>query len=353
MNGAREEVRWRPLVVLLVVFLTSWGLLHLFPRLRTVAFLGFFSLVFASVLDLPIAWLSRRMPRLLATTLTALALAGLLAGLVALAVPILMEQASRLVQRIPEALTRLESWWTRVSRSDLLSGVEAGGPGNVLGQLRDQVGRIAVKVIPAALGTVAVVGHAVLALVLAIMFAHAPREYLERLVRIVPRGSEESAEELFRRTGGALRRWMVGVLGSMTLVGALTGIGLLVVGIDLWFALAVLSFFGEFVPYAGPVLAAFPGVAVGLAESPATALKVLVVYVAVQQLEGNVIQPLLMRWAVRIPPGLLLLWQLAFLTAFGLGGLIIATPLLAALQAALGYGFIVRVLGKEEAREDA
>jgi len=76
-------------------------------------------------------------------------------------------------------------------------------------------------------------------------------------------------------------------------------------------------------------------------------LKVLLVYVIVQQIEGNVAQPLAMRWAVRIPPALLLIWQLAFTAAFGIGGLLVATPLLAALKGLLQRGYVEGTLGKQ------
>jgi predicted PurR-regulated permease PerM len=65
-------------------------------------------------------------------------------------------------------------------------------------------------------------------------------------------------------------------------------------------------------------LAAVPGVLAGLAVSPTTALWVALLYLLIQQIESNLIQPVAMRWAVRIAPGMLVVWQIAFATAFGL-----------------------------------
>lgn len=346
VGRAADEGSLLPGAVLLASFLGIWGLLHLFGQLRSILFITFFSIVFAAVLDYPIALLARQLPRWLATLMALLGLAAVGTAVGFLMVPMFVEQASALQKRIPAALEKAESLWRRIAPPGS-SGGPAAGVGALVEQARGQIGQMVSQAASVLVAVGTAVTNAAIAIVLAFFIAYSPREYARGFLRLVPRGREEAVEDTLGAAIESVRKWILGVLMSMTAIGALTAIGLLIVDVDLWLALGVLAFFGEFIPYVGPFLTAVPGIAVGLVESPAMALKVLIVYVVVQQLEGNVVQPLAMRWAVRIKPATLLVWQLAMLGAFGIGGLIIATPLLAALQGAIERGYIQRTLGKE------
>ena len=125
----------------------------------------------------------------------------------------------------------------------------------------------------------------------------------------------------------ALRLWLRGQLLAMVVVGVLTGVGLWLIEVPSAFALGLLAGLLEFIPFAGPVLSAIPGVLLALVISPELALGTIVVYVAVQQFEGNVLQPIVQRYAVDLPPVVLLFSLLAFGTLFGVIGVIFAAPL--------------------------
>lgn len=348
MSSAPIEFPRRPLpapVILVAAFLASWGLLHAFPVLRRIIFLTFFSLVMAVVLDYPIRLFARWMPRWAATLVTMAVIGAAGVGVITLAMPTFIEQAERLAARVPTALDRIQHIWNELTRRKLVPG---DANGSVISWLRGEAGRIAARAIPIALGVASALGHVLLSVVLALFLAHRPTVYARGLLRLVPGKNEEGTAYVIAGMAEALQKWTLGVLLSMTAIGTLTGLGLALVGVDLWFALGVLAFFGEFVPYVGPIATAIPGIAVALVDSPAMAAKVALIYLTVQMLESNLIQPVIMRWAVRIQPALLLVWQILLAGAFGLGGLIVATPLLAALQAGIQYGYVERVLGKKD-----
>jgi predicted PurR-regulated permease PerM len=197
-----------------------------------------------------------------------------------------------------------------------------------------------------AFGTLGVIGEVLLVVVLALFIAHNPGAYERGLLRLFPPDKEEDVASLLRSVAHVLRQWVKGVLLSMTFVGVLTGVGLRIVGVESWLALALLSMFGEFVPFLGPIATGVLGTAVALSQSPETAVRAAVVYLVVQQVETNLVVPLVMKQAVRIQPALLLVWQLVFVNAFGLLGLFIATPLLAALQTAIRIAYVQRALGR-------
>jgi predicted PurR-regulated permease PerM len=125
----------------------------------------------------------------------------------------------------------------------------------------------------------------------------------------------------------ALRLWLLGQLAVMVAVGLLIGLGLWLVGLPTPLALGLLSGLAEFVPYVGPVLAAVPGVLLGLSAGPAMGLYALVVYVVVLQVEGNVIVPLVAREVLSLPPALVLFAVMAAGLVLGPLGLLLAAPL--------------------------
>src|SRR5262249_51286480 len=144
--------------------------------------------------------------------------------------------------------------------------------------------------------------------------------------------------------GTALRPWPGAILVSMTIMGTLTGIGLLIIGIDSWLPLALLTFLGTSVPYLGAVTSAVPALMVALAQSTTTFLVVLALYLGVHAVEGYIVQPIVMRRAVEINPALLLVWEVLMGGVFGIVGVIVATPALACVQVSVEYLYVERRL---------
>lgn len=332
-------------LILAAAFLAIWGLLRIAPVLSHVFFLGFFSIVLASILDVPITLLSRGMPRWTASLVVLLLLLLLLAGVVWLAVPVIVDQAGQITDRASKALGRIGEWWARISDNQVLEPLTED-QGDLAPRIRSMAGDLAMKAIPFAFGTATLVVEAIASVIIAIFLAYQPGAYQSILVRLFPVSREPAVRSVLLSMGGALRGWILGILASMFIIGLVTGLGLWLIGIEGWITLAVLAFIGEFIPYAGPILAAVPAVAVGLADSPQSALWVALLYLGIQQLEGHLVQPLVMRQAVHIRPAVLVIWQLAFALGFGFLGLLVATPLLAVIQAAIARGYVEGWLGR-------
>jgi predicted PurR-regulated permease PerM len=332
-------------LILSGALLALWGLLIFAPVLAHIFFLGFFSIVLASILDIPISLLASRMPRWAASLIVLLLLLMLLVGIFWLAVPVLIDQSGQIADQASQALGRINEWWSRISDNRLLEPL-IQDEAELARRIRSIAGKLAAKAIPLAFGTATIVVEAFAVLFVAVFLAYQPGAYLAILVRLFPLSKEPVVTSVLHAMGKSLRGWSLGILASMFIIGLVTGLGLWLIGIEGWITLAVVAFFGEFIPYAGPILAAVPAVAVGLADSPRTALWVALLYLGIQQLEGHLVQPLVMRQAVHIRPAVLVLWQLAFALGFGFIGLLVATPLLAVLQAAIARGYVEGWLGR-------
>ncbi|QOW19576.1 AI-2E family transporter [Lysobacter ciconiae] len=113
----------------------------------------------------------------------------------------------------------------------------------------------------------------------------------------------------------------------MVVVGVLTGLGLWLLGVPVAFGLGIITALLDFVPIAGPVLAAIPAVLLGFTVSPQVGLGALALFIVIQQVESHVLQPLIQQRAVDLPPALLLISLFAIGALFGLAGVVLAAPL--------------------------
>lgn len=154
-----------------------------------------------------------------------------------------------------------------------------------------------------------------------------PRVYKAGAIKLVPSGKRPLVAEAMDESETALRLWLKGQLIAMIVVGLLTGTGLWLLGLPSALVLGLLAGLLEFIPFLGPFLSAAPAILLALAVSPDLALWVLLLYVAVQQLEGYLITPLVQQYAVELPGVILLFSLIGFGLLFGTLGVILAAPL--------------------------
>ena len=265
-----------------------------------------------------------RLPRA-GLALAVLALAALLGGVGLLLAPRIAAQVDQLATGLPQAVGRLEGWLSRyrwgeqlIERTPFVDGVSL--------PTFDAVSRLT--------GTFStlfnLLTNAVFVLFIGLFTAADPGGYRDGLVGLVPPGARARAREVLSQVWRALRGWLLSKLLAMVLVGLLTGVGLAVLGMPFALTLGLLAGLFELIPFVGPVLAAVPALLVALTQSPWQILYVALLFLIVQQLEGNFITPLVYKRTVALPPVLTLAAVLVMGTLFGLLGLFVATPLLAA-----------------------
>lgn len=114
----------------------------------------------------------------------------------------------------------------------------------------------------------------------------------------------------------------------MLAVGTMTTVGLWLLGMPLATLLGLIAGILAFVPFFGPIISGILAVLLAFTEGPQDALYVAILFLVIQQVEGNILMPLLQRWAVKLPPILGLLSVVVFGILFGVAGVLLATPLM-------------------------
>ncbi|MDQ2105424.1 AI-2E family transporter [Azospirillum isscasi] len=180
----------------------------------------------------------------------------------------------------------------------------------------------------------------------AIYLAASPGIYRRGVVLLVPPRGHARAQEVLDVMGESLWKWLIGQLSAMAIVGVLTTTGLLVLGIPSAPALGLLAALLEFIPLIGPFLAAVPAILIAFAQSPQDALWVVLLYLAIQQVEGNVVMPLMQKKVVDLPPVVTIAAIAAGGVLFGLMGMFLATPFAVVLLVLVNMLYIEDKLGE-------
>ena len=350
-----DVLRAAALVIGLVLFLLLLWVAH------DLIFITFLGILFGLAVGRGADFLERfRLPRGVGAVLVVIAFLGLIVGLGAWAAPTLREQSGELQTQLPQALNRLEGWID--SHRDGVIGqimpppapaapaqptAEPPQPHGLSGSLQGQLGAVGRYLFSFLSSTVAVVAGLLLILFTAIYIGAEPGLYHKGLLHLFPHEARSRAAEVLGAIGFTLRRWLVAQLIMMASIGVATAIGLSLLGVKAALALGLIAGLLEFIPMLGPILSAVPGIAMAFLDSPQKALFVALVYWGVQFLEGHILQPLLMKRGVDLPPVVTLVGLSLMAIVFGFLGMLVAVPVLAAVMVAIKMLYVEDVVGDD------
>ncbi len=343
VNDAVHEslvrVARRTLVVVAIVALAL-----LVWRIRVALLLGFIGVLFA-VLFRGEATLVKRYTRIpvgWALLLVATVSVGLVAGFFWFAGPAINEQFSQLLKTLPTSIERVRETISRYSVGQyLLSYLEPPKPGSA-----GPAASLFYGVTGIASTLYGILTNLLLVLVCALYFAVNPHLYLRGILLLIPKAKSLRVSEVLDESGRVLGYWLIGQVLVMVFVGVMITFGLSLIGIPLALVLGVISGMLEFIPIFGPVAAAVPGILIAMTGGWVQALYAALVYLIVQEIEANVLVPLIQKVTVEVPPALVVLALVAFGSLFGFLGILVATPMTALLLLWIKRLYVEDALGK-------
>ena len=327
----REQlgVTLRATVIGGAVILTVWAL-------SEVVLLAFLAVLIGVMLRGLADGLTRltRLPTWITLTVVSLALVMLIGGLGWWTGPRFAKEAEQLWGDVSGQLQNLQQRYGGLLGGGGGGGGQSGG-GSSLAHLAPTV----------ATSTLGFITGLLVVVVTALYFAIAPNFYRDGVVRLFPMRYRPRAREVLTEIGHTLKWWLLGQAIDMAVVGVLAGVGLMLLGVPLWLALAVLAGLLTFVPYFGPIVSAIPAVIVAGTMGWSTVLWVVAIYLACHGVEGYLVAPYVQRRTVDLPPALTVFSMTIMAALFGMLGLIVATPMLAAVLVVVRKVYIHDVLG--------
>lgn len=269
---------------------------------------------------------ARGVPRPAGAFLGLVAMIGSLAAIVAAILPSFVDQADQFIDDVPGIVDDLER------EVGNITGAEPEEVGDQVEEyvldLGDRPERLIDPLADIGLGIAGVLAAAVFGLIIAYYIAVRPEPLVRGALALVAPPRREWARGVGDRIREAWIGWMKGVAFDMVINGLMIYLGLMLVGLDFALVFGVLAGLLTVVPYFGPIAASIPPILFALTDSVEMAILVAVVYLVVQQIEGNLTIPLVMSQTVQLHPALIAIGVLVVGQLFGIIGLFVAVPIL-------------------------
>ncbi|MEU7188281.1 AI-2E family transporter [Streptomyces sp. NPDC045470] len=337
------EASWR----LLILAAAIWVLAKVITSIQLVVLAFVAALLITALLQPTVAWLKRRgVPRGLATALTFIAgfvIMGLVGWFVVWQVQDNIDSVS---SRIQEGITELKGW--------LLNSpfhVTEDQINNIAKNLQDAVGANTEAITSAGLEGVTVVLEVLTGILLAmfttLFLLYDGRRIWNWVLKLVPSAAREGVAGAGPRAWRTLTAYVRGTVIVALIDAIFIGIGIYFLDVPLAVPLAVFIFLFAFIPLVGAVVSGALACVVALVtQGVFAALMVLAVVLAVQQIEGHILQPFILGRAVRVHPLAVILSVAAGGLVAGIGGAVVAVPLVAVTNTVVGY---LRSYSREQA----
>ncbi|MCB5176310.1 AI-2E family transporter [Microvirga lenta] len=322
------------LIVLGIVLLTLvlWSL-------SSVLLLGFGAILVAIIFHSAAEGLVRylRVPERWSLALASLLILGLFVGLAILFGTQLRSQLTNVIEQLPRALDNFgRAIGVGAVSDDLSNIIDSQSAGGLASRLAGIGGTI--------LGGLA---DFLLVIVAGLYIAASPKTYVDGLVKLFPVKHHERVRGSLHASGEALKLWLLSQLIAMVCVGVLSTLAYWMIGLPYFYALGLIAGLVDFIPFLGPILGALPAVMIAFTLEGNAALWTIVAVLAIQQIEGNIIFPLVARKVVTIPAALALFAIVAGGILFGSFGLIFGFPL-----AVVTYVLVKKLYVRETLGED-
>jgi len=324
-------------VLLLAVLVVLAYVVYQVPDVLTTTVGG---IALALVLSFPVRFLSRFMPRGLAILLSFLLVVGLVVLAAVYLVPLVVEQLASLVSAAPEIANTVEQYLQNALNVLQNRGFLSGDPQQIISRIRDDLVNaaqsVAGNVLSGAFGFITSTFSFAVTL-FGVIFIGAyllvdVRGVEAAFLRAAPHDYRRDAKTLWEAFGYSLSRYLGGLAFVIAIQGAISAVGLFLLGVPYALVLGAFVSVTAVIPYLGAWLSAIPAVIVALTVSPTTALLTALLFFAIQQLEGNFLTPKIQGDTLHVHPILVFLAVIIGGVLGGILGVIVAVPTLAVLR---------------------
>ncbi|MFN8591856.1 MAG: AI-2E family transporter [Thermomicrobiales bacterium] len=311
----------------------------------------------ALVLSFPVRLLSRFVPRGIAIAVVVLTMLAVVIVAGVVLVPIAVSQFASLAGQAPNLLNEGYRYSQDAVEELVQRGVIDTSPEEAMKQLQqngasrlEALGQeVVARAFDTLSGTVAGVFTALSIMLIAVYLLADGARFKNGIIRLLPRQYRDDALVLWDDVGWALSRYLGGLLVSLTFQGTAATIALIALDVPYGLLLGIWTAIGAIVPFVGSYIGAIPAAIVAFTVSPTKALLVILVYVAINFIDGNLIAPRVQGQAIRVPPLLIFLAVITGGQIAGIWGALMAVPVLAVMRVVVDF-LQERVVVQEQPR---
>ena len=328
------RVVWATLVFVSVI-LGFW----LLYRFNQVVFILFIAIVMGTVLRPVVTWLHQRgLSRTISMLLVYLVLGSLFVGFVLLLFPLIVEQSTTIAAAVPGYYHSLRTWAVNYPNQFIVS-LSKFLPVTLPTLIPSAVQQTGQEVVASAGQALSYISQAaragfiaIVILVLVFYWTLDGPRIIQSFLLLVPQDQRESISELLSSMETKVGSYIAGQGLLCLIIGMLSLVAYLIVGLPNALVLALLAGVLEALPMIGPLLGAIPAALVALSIGPDKLIWIIVTTIVIQQLENSLLVPRIMRKAVGVNPFVTLLAIFAFSSLFGIAGALMAIPMAAIIQ---------------------
>ena len=277
---------------------------------------------------------------------------AIIIGFFWLIVPPFVNQFQQLAELVPLGMEQINIWINKLeNRIDPTLIESLPTVDQLFSQLEPLLNRLLGGGWTVFSSSLSILLNILLVIVITLMLLVNPSPYRQGLIRLFPSFYRRRVDIILQLCEEDLQGWLVGILFNMAVISIMSFIALLILQIPLALSQATLAGLFTFIPNIGPALSVVPPIALSLLEEPWKAIAVLGAYVLIQQIESNLLTPLVMAQQVSLLPAFTLLAQVFFASFFGFLGLFLALPLTVIVQVWIKEALIKDILDKWERKE--
>lgn len=312
----------------IVKVVVIFALLMFIYSVRDVIAIALVALIFSAAIDPLVDKLQRRgIPRGLSIAILFTIIVGLVALIIVLFVPLITDQLTALAANFPSFYERLLKALPASQDQNFVNTIQRS-----LGTISQQIGSLTQSIFTGVASFFGGFISFVAILVLTFYMTLEENGIRRFFTGLVPSKYHPYLMRLFQRLEERLGLWLRGQLLLGVIIGSMTFIGLLILGVKYTLVLALIAGVTELIPAIGPIIGSVPAILVAFSDSPVKALIVLILYILIQQLENHLIVPRVMSKVTGLNPVIIILVMLIGGKTAGIAGLFLAVPVTLVIQ---------------------
>ena len=313
-TSLRIEISYKTIIFTALFAIGIWFLI----LIKEIIILVFLSILILSALLKPVDWLSaKKVPRVLSVILVYIVVILVIGFVIGTIIPPLVKQTSDFASKTPQIIDSINNFlvFHQIPTENISRAIEG------------QISKIAQNFISI---STAIFSSIFLILTLFVLSFYMLLEW-KKLIKLVTSPFSGKQEKLVAnivtKVEYGLGRWVRGQLSLSLIVGVMTYVGLRLLGIPFALPLSLVAAILEIVPIVGPIIASIPAIQVGLASAPILGLAVAALFLIVQQIENNLLVPMVMSKVVGLQPPIIIIALLIGAKLAGVLGAFLAIPL--------------------------